>query len=68
VFDVQDELARAIATTLVAHVNRAEAERTLLKPPASWQAYEYFVQGADILARYRRSIREPPVAQTIVGD
>lgn len=36
VFALQDELARAIATTLVAHVNKAEAERTLLKPPASW--------------------------------
>jgi adenylate cyclase len=52
VFALQDELARAIATTLVAHVNKAEAERTLLKPPASWQAYEHFVRGADILAGY----------------
>jgi adenylate cyclase len=52
VFALQDELVRAIATTLVAHVNKAEAERTLLKPPASWQAYEYFVRGADILAGY----------------
>lgn len=52
VFALQDEIARAIATTLVAHVNKSEAERTLLMPPASWQAYEYFVRGADILARY----------------
>ena len=52
VFAIQDELARAIATVLVAHVNKAEAERALLKPPASWQAYEYFVRGADILAGY----------------
>jgi adenylate cyclase len=52
VFTLQDELARAIATTLVAHVNKAETERVLLKPPASWQAYEYFVRGADILAGY----------------
>jgi adenylate cyclase len=52
VFALQDELARAIATTLVAHLNKAEAERALLKPPASWQAYEYFVRGADILAGY----------------
>ncbi len=52
VFTLQDELARAIATTLVAHVNKAEAERALLKPPASWQAYEYFVRGAETLAGY----------------
>jgi adenylate cyclase len=52
VFALQDEFACAIATTLVAHVNKAEAERTLLKPPASWQAYEHYVRGADILAGY----------------
>jgi TolB-like protein len=57
VFSLQDELARAIATTLVAHVNKAEAERTLLKPPASWQAYEYFVRGADILAGYWSTVK-----------
>jgi adenylate cyclase len=57
VFALQDELARAIATTLVAHVNKAEAERTLLKPPASWKAYEYFVRGADILAGYWSTVK-----------
>jgi adenylate cyclase len=57
VFVLQDELARAIATTLAAHVNKAEAERTLLSPPASWQAYEYFVRGADILARYWSTVK-----------
>jgi len=56
VFALQDDLARAIATTLVAHVNRAEAERTLLKPPAAWQAYEHYVRGADILAGYWSSV------------
>ena len=57
VFALQDELARAIATTLVAHLNKAEAEHTLLKPPASWQAYEYFVRGADILAGYWSTVK-----------
>src|SRR5262249_21896256 len=33
VFAVQDEVARAIVATLAAHVNRAEIERALLKPP-----------------------------------
>lgn len=57
VFALQDELARAIATTLVAHVNKAEAERTLLKPPTSWQAYEHYVRGADILTRYWSTVK-----------
>jgi adenylate cyclase len=57
IFAVQDELARAIATVLVAHVNRAEAERTLLKPPASWQAYDYYTRGADILASYWSTVK-----------
>ena len=38
VFAVQDEVSRAIVAILVAQVNKAEAERTLLKPPATWQA------------------------------
>jgi adenylate cyclase len=57
VFAVQDELARAIATILAAHVNKAEAERTLLKPPVSWRAYDYFMRGADILAGYWSSVK-----------
>jgi TolB-like protein len=38
VFAVQDEMARTIAAILVAHVSKAEIERTLNKPPAGWQA------------------------------
>jgi adenylate cyclase len=47
VFAVQDEVARAIIAILVAHVNRAEIERALLKPPAAWEAYEYYLRGAE---------------------
>jgi adenylate cyclase len=28
-------------------VNRAETERALLKPPAAWDAYEYYLRGAE---------------------
>ena len=48
VFAVQDEVARAIVAILVAHVNRAEIERALLKPPATWEAYEYYLRGAEV--------------------
>jgi adenylate cyclase len=47
VFAVQDEVARAIVTILVAHVKRAETERALLKPPAAWEAYEHYLRGAE---------------------
>src|SRR5580700_5436943 len=46
-FAIQDEVVRAIVTTLAAHVNRAETERALLKPPAAWEAYEYYLRGAE---------------------
>jgi adenylate cyclase len=47
VFAVQDEVARAIVAILAAHVNRAETERALLKPPAAWEAYDYYLRGAE---------------------
>ena len=46
IFAVQDEVARTIVAILAAHVNRAEVERALLKPPAAWDAYEYYLRGA----------------------
>ena len=49
VFAVQDEVARTIVTTLAAHVNRAEIERAPLKPPAAWEAYEYYLRGAQAI-------------------
>ncbi len=49
VFAVQDEVARTIVAILAAHVNRAEIERALLKPPAAWQAYEYYLRGVEAL-------------------
>ena len=46
-FAVQDEVARAIVAILAALVNRAEIDRALLKPPAAWEAYEYYLRGAE---------------------
>ena len=48
VFAVQDEVSRAVVAILVAQVNKAEAERTLLKPPETWQAYDFFMRASDI--------------------
>ena len=55
VFAVQDEVSRAIVAMLVAHVNKAEAERPLLKPPATWQAHDFFMRASDIVTAVRSS-------------
>jgi adenylate cyclase len=52
IFAVQDEVSRAIVAILVAHVDKAEAERTLLKPPATWQAYDFFMRASDIWSTF----------------
>ena len=46
VFAVQDEVTRAIVTVIAIYVNRDEAERSLLKPPATLEAYDYYLRGA----------------------
>ena len=45
VFAVQDEIARTIAVLAAAHVDKAELHRTLIKPPASLQAYDCYLRG-----------------------
>jgi adenylate cyclase len=52
-FAVQDEVVRAIVATLAAHVNRAEIERALLRPPAAWEAYDYYLRGAEAFLLYQ---------------
>jgi adenylate cyclase len=56
-FAVQDEVVRTIVTILAAHVRKAETERTRAKPPNSWQAYDYYLQGAEAFARFASSMR-----------
>ena len=57
VFAVQDEVARTIVAILAAHVNKAEAERTLLKAPATWQAHDYYMRAADALNTFLSSYK-----------
>ena len=61
VFAVQDEVTRAIVTVLAGYVNMAEADRTLLKPPAAWEAYDYYLQGT---RAYWLGFTESSVAST----
>jgi adenylate cyclase len=55
VFAVQDEVARTVGAILAAHVGKAEAERTLLKPPRSWQAYDFYMRAGGALTSYNSS-------------
>lgn len=55
VFAIQDDVVRTIASLLIAHVRKAEIERTLLKPPTSWLAYDYFIRGIDMHLTYQSS-------------
>jgi adenylate cyclase len=64
VFAVQDEVARTIVTLLAAHVNKAEAERTLNKPPAVWHAYDYYMRAADVFGSFRTSFEVEQLYET----
>jgi adenylate cyclase len=57
VFAIQDDVARTIAPILAAHVNKAETERTLNKPPATWQAYDYYLRASHVLSAYFSSLK-----------
>jgi adenylate cyclase len=64
VFAVQDEVSRAIVTILAAHVNKAEVERTVLKPPATWQAYDFCMRALDIFRAMRSSYNVADLYET----
>jgi adenylate cyclase len=57
VFAVQDEVTRTIVTILATHVHKAEIERTLLKPPASWQAHDYYMRAVNSLTLFNNSFK-----------
>src|SRR5262249_15062550 len=63
VFAVQDEVVRTIVAILAAHVRKAETERTRMKPPNSWQAYDYYLQGAGAFASFASSMRAEDIYQ-----
>jgi len=55
IFAVQEDVARSVAPILAVHVGKAEAERTLLKPPTSWQAHDYYLRALSVLDFYSSS-------------
>jgi adenylate cyclase len=63
VFAVQDEVASTVAAILAAHVTKAEADRTLLKPPVSWQAYDYYLRALAAFAAFHRPMEVAAIYQ-----
>jgi len=57
VFAVQDEIACTIGPILVAHVNKAEIQRTLLKPPTDWHAHDYYLRAVASMASFYSSFQ-----------
>jgi adenylate cyclase len=55
VLTIQDEVARTIASILAAHVNKAEVERSLLKPPKTWLAYDHYMRAAAAWGSFQSS-------------
>ncbi|MCZ6655050.1 MAG: adenylate/guanylate cyclase domain-containing protein [Planctomycetota bacterium] len=48
-FDLQDELARRIAATVVPEVEHAESKQSVQKPPRNLGAWEFYVRGITTL-------------------
>jgi adenylate cyclase len=55
IFIVQDEITRAIVSTVVAHLGKAESERILRKSPSSWSAYDLLMRGDQAQRAYEQS-------------
>jgi adenylate cyclase len=64
VFAVQDEVVHTIVALLAAHVRKAEVERARTKPPSSWQAYDYYLQGADAHLSFMSSFSVEDLRET----
>lgn len=66
-FAVQDEVARTIVAVLAVHVNKAETERALAKPPAVWLAYDHYLRAACTLALFNSSFSKVELLQARRG-
>jgi adenylate cyclase len=62
-FAVPDEVTRTIVAVLAVHVNKAETERALAKPPAVWLAYDYYLRAAHTLVLFNSSFNKVELLQ-----
>jgi adenylate cyclase len=64
VFAVQDDVVRTIVALLAAHVRMAETERALARPPNSWRAYDFYLQGVNAFASFSSSFSVKDLYET----
>jgi adenylate cyclase len=53
-FELQDQLAEEIVTTIAPHIQKAELRRAQRKRPENLDAYDFMLRGLDLLYRLRR--------------
>jgi hypothetical protein len=53
---LQSGSSRGVRHPLAAHPNRSEVERARRKPPANWEAYDYYLQGEDAYSMFHRDM------------
>jgi TolB-like protein/Tfp pilus assembly protein PilF len=68
IFAVQDEIARAVAATVEGRIAAAGAERLRRKPTTDWAAYDYFLQGRELVNRYQMAEAERLLARAVDLD
>jgi TolB-like protein len=68
IFAVQDEIARAVASTLEGRVAASGAEYARRKPTNDWAAHDYFLQGREQFHRYHFVEAEPFFARAVELD
>jgi TolB-like protein len=64
VFALQDEITRTIVGVVASHVTIAEVERTLLKPPATWAAYDYYLRAIESYRTFHSPVRIEAIYDT----
>jgi adenylate cyclase len=62
-FAVQDDVARRIVAVLAVHVDKAETERALAKPPAVWLAYDHYLRAAHSFVLFHSSFDKEDILQ-----
>jgi TolB-like protein/Flp pilus assembly protein TadD len=68
IFEVQDQVASAIASTLEGRIVSRGAERVRRKPTKEWDAYDHYLQGRELLHRYRTPEAVPHLSRAIAID
>jgi TolB-like protein/DNA-binding SARP family transcriptional activator len=68
IFAVQDEVTRAVASTLEGRIAASGANHARRKPAKDWVAYDYFLQGRECAYRYQEVEADPFFARAIELD